>query len=225
MNVRIPDGKSRLLIVEGKEDQEFIIQLATQMNVIDGWPMHIEQLGGKGNFGEYLRALTRHPRFRQLSTIGIVLDADFGGNTFQSVRDKIRSANERNPRKLPVPKRAMELAEGSPDIIVLVLPSSEREGMIEDLLMDVFDEDPVSKCVDTFINCLCDEEVAISQERLPKARLRTFITGKNIGAELEGDDSDRHYLSDVFRMSWWQDDFWDYPLFNEAKAFLTQLLD
>ena len=28
MNIRIPEGKSRLMLVEGKEDQEFFIKLA-----------------------------------------------------------------------------------------------------------------------------------------------------------------------------------------------------
>ncbi|MCY4466343.1 MAG: hypothetical protein OXE46_12480 [Chloroflexi bacterium] len=224
MTPRIPEGKSRLMLVEGKEDQEFFIRLATHMNVIDGWPLHIEQLEGKGNFSEYLRGMMRHPRFGQLSTIGIVRDADFGTNAFQSVKDTIQNANERNPRQLPVPQNQRELAKGQPNIIVLILPSSEREGMIEDLIMDVFREDPVNVCVDVFFNCLRESEIAISQEKHSKARLRTFITGKNVGSDSEGGDSDRQYLSDVFRMSWWRDEFWNSPTFTDAKAFLTQLL-
>lgn len=39
MNIRIPEGKSRLMVVEGKEDQEFFIQLAKHMNVLEGWPV------------------------------------------------------------------------------------------------------------------------------------------------------------------------------------------
>ena len=224
MKVRIPDGKSRLMIVEGKEDQEFFIQLAMHMNVIDGWPLHIEQLEGKGNFREYLLALARHPRFGELTAIGVVRDADFGTNSFQSMRDTIQSANDVSPRQLPVPQRTIELAEGTPSLAVLVLPSSEREGMIEDLIMDVFREDPVKVCVDAFFNCLRESDIAISQEKHSKARLRTFITGKNVDSDSEGDDSDKQYLSDVFRMSWWRDEFWDHPTFNDAKAFLRQLL-
>lgn len=224
MNIRIPEGKTRLLLVEGKEDQEFFIQLATHLDVIDGWPLQIEQLDGKGNFSEYLLALTRYPRFRKLTSIGIVRDADFGTNSFQSVRDTIQSANENSPRQLPVPQHTMELAEGSPSLIVLVLPSGEREGMIEDLIMDVFDEDPVAKCVDKYVECLRTEGQSVSQARLPKARLRTFITGKNIGADAVSDDSDRPRLSDIFHMSWWRNEFWNHPTFNDAKAFLLKLL-
>ena len=224
MNIRIPEGKSRLMVVEGKEDQEFFIQLATHLEVIDDWPLQIEQLDGKGNFREFLLALTRHPRFGKLTKVGIVRDADFGTNSFQSVRDTIRSANEVSPRQLSVPERVLELAQGTPKTGVLILPSGEREGMIEDLIIDVFDEDPVTKCVDKYVECLRTEGQPISQARLPKARLRTFITGKNISEDAEGDDSDRQYLSDVFHMSWWKPEFWNNPAFSDAKAFLRQLL-
>ncbi len=95
--------------------------------------------------------------------------------------------------------------------------------MLEDLIIDVLSDDPVSKCVDRFFDCLGESE-AIAQEKLPKARLRTFISGKNVSSESEGDDSDRQYLSDVFHMSWWRDEFWDHPTFDDAKAFLAQLL-
>lgn len=227
MKIIIPKGKSRLMVVEGKEDQEFFIQLARHMNVLEGWPLQIEQLEGKGNFSDFLLALTRHPRFGKLSAIGIVRDADFGTNSFQSVQDTIRSANRSNTRQLPVPQRIMEFAQGAPNTGVLILPSSEREGMIEDLVMDLFLDDPVNQCVDSFFKCLSENNVPISQERLPKARLRTFITGKNIGMIEEegyGGDSDRQYLSDIFYMSWWRPDFWNHKAFAAAKAFLSQLL-
>ncbi len=224
MNIRIPSGKSRLMVVEGKEDQEFFIQLATHLEVMKDWPLQIEQLDGKGNFREFLLALTRHPKFGQLATVGIVRDADFGTNSFNSVRDTILSANEVSSRKLSVPERELELAQGTPKTGVLILPSGGREGVIEDLIMDVFEEDSVTKCVERYFECLRTVGQSVSRARLPKARLRTFITGKNIGEDAEGDDSDRQYLSDVFHMSWWQPEFWDHPAFNDAKAFLTQLL-
>ena len=224
MIIRIPEGKSRLMVVEGKEDQEFFIKLATHLSVIDGWPLQIEQLDGKGNFREFLLALTRHPRFGKLTSIGIVRDADFGTDSFQSVRDTIRSANEVSPRHLPVPKRVLEFAQGTPKTGVLILPSGDREGMIENLIMDIFDEDPVAKCVDNYVECLIAEGQSVSQAKLPKARLRTFISGKNIGMDAEGDDSDRPRLSDVFHMSWWKPEYWDHPAFDDAKAFLHQLL-
>ena len=224
MTPRIPQGKSRLLLVEGKEDQEFFIKLGGQLTSTDDWSIQIDQFGGKTKLTDYLIALAQHSKFSQLTTIGIVRDADFNTNAFNSVQDAIRNANNDSRAELPVPEKVMTLAKGNRNVIVLIMPSAEREGMLEDLVMDVFKCDPVTTCVDAYFDCLRQNELSVSQERLPKARLRTFITGKNIDSESEGKDSDRQYLSDVFHMSWWREEFWDNPVFDPAKAFLTQLL-
>ncbi len=225
MTVVIPANVSRLLLVEGKEDQEFFIQLANHMGLLDNWPLQIIQYGGKSRLEERLRTLARPDTIEQIERIGIARDADFNTDAFQSVRDAIRNANKRNSIQLPCPNKPMEMTTGGETgVIVIILPSTEREGMLEDLIFDVLRDDPVRKCVDNYFDCLSESDVAIAQEKLPKARLRTFITGKNVGSDSEGNDSDRQYLSDVFHMSWWRDEFWDHPTFDEAKAFLTQLL-
>ncbi len=224
MTLRLPDGKTRLLLVEGKEDQEFFIRLGTQLTSTDDWPLHIAQYGGKSELADFLIALTRLANFSQLAIIGIVRDADFNTNALQSVQSALEEANAESERNLPIPQDVMAITPGNPSIIVLILPSEEREGMLEDLLFDVLREDPVAKCVGKYFDCLDEAGVAIVQERLSKARLRTFISGKNVGSESQGDDVDRQYLSDVFHMSWWLPNFWDHPTFNDAKAFLRQLL-
>lgn len=224
MTLRIPQGKSRLLLVEGKEDQEFFIKLGGHVTSTDDWPIHINQFEGESKLTDFLIALARHPSFSQLSTVGIVRDADFNTNAFNSVQDAIKNANEESQRKLPVPENVMTLARGNPNIIVLIMPSAECEGMLEDLVMDVFQCDPVTACVDAYFDCLREITSGVSQAKVSKARLRAFVTGKNVSDEATGDDSDKLYLSDVFHMSWWRDDFWDHSSFDQAKAFLTQLL-
>lgn len=224
MTPKIPQGKSHLLLVEGKVDKEFFIQLGCHLRFDDNTPIHIEKYCGKDNLGYFLRGLLTHPRFSQLKKVGIVRDADTGGGAFQSVRDTIVSVNSGRSRQLGVPEQVMKLSDGSPPTIVLILPSAERNGMIEDLIMDMFKDDPVCICVDTYFDCLRADDQTIPMPIPSKARLRTFITGKNVGSDAGGNDAGRSYLSDVFHMSWWRAEFWDRPAFNEAKTFLAQLL-
>ena len=224
MTLRIPKEKSHLLLVEGKVDKEFFIQLGFHLQFDDNTPIHIEKYCGKDNLGNFLRGILTHPQFSQLKKVGIVRDADAGGGAFQSVRDTIVSANRGRPRQLGVPQRVMEFSDGRPPTIVLILPSAERNGMIEDLVMDIFKDDPVSTCVDTYFACLRADDRSIPETIPAKARLRTFITGKNIGSDAGSNDAGRSYLSDVFSMSWWRDEFWNDPAFDTAKAFLKQLL-
>ena len=226
MTIRLPAGKTRLLLVEGKEDQEFFIQLGAHMKLIDSWPLQINQVGGVSKLEDYLIALSNVGAFARIDLIGIVRDADFNTNAMQSVQSSIRNANDAGSRnKLPVPDEVMKWSKGRPSVGVMIMPSAEREGTLETLVMDAFQADPVTACVDAYFQCLRDTGASVKQCKLSKARLRAFVTGKNVSEEAEGDDSDKLYLSDVFGMSWWRkSNLWDHATFDQAKAFLTQLL-
>lgn len=220
MRSLIPEGVSRLLLVEGKEDQEFFIQLSYPSE-----PPHILQYEGKDKLKNRLLQLIQDPNFKQITRIGIVRDADYGTDAFQSVRTALKNANANSPRQLPVPETVIEPSEGTPRVSVLILPSEERDGMLEDLVLDALKEDTVMSCVDDFFTCLTDRKVEIVQERLSKARVRVFITGKNMDAQATvGKDTDKLYLSDIYKMSWWRDEFWEHESFNDAKKFLQKLI-
>ncbi|MCY3831568.1 MAG: hypothetical protein OXG85_01050 [Chloroflexi bacterium] len=96
--------------------------------------------------------------------------------------------------------------------------------MLEDLVMDIFQSDPITICVDAYFKCIREHGIAILDQKLSKGRLRAFVTGKNVSDQARGDDSEKLYLSDVFHMSWWTDELWDHPAFDDVKAFLAQLL-
>ena len=226
MTPRIPVGKTKLLLVEGKEDEQFFIQLGTHLGIIKNWPLHINQLGGVSGLEDYLVAVTRVGSFPKLAAIGIVRDSDFNTNALRSVQSAIRNANDaESPIKLPVPDDVMKWSGGRPSVGVMIMPSAQREGMLEDLVMDAFQEDPVTACVDLYFQCLRENGGSVLQNKLSKARLRTFVTGKNVSEEADGDDTKKLFLSDVFAMSWWLDNnMWDHPAFDEAKDFLYQIL-
>ena len=228
MTERRSEATTRYLLVEGREDQEFFIRLAKHMAFdTDTWPLKIYQYCGRSGLRDRLRTLARPDTLEQIERIGIVRDADFNTDAFSSVQDAIRNSQERNTIQLPVPtqvKQWTEPCEGRPNVGVLVLPTDGREGMLEDLIMDVFADDAVTSCMDSYFDCIRKSNLVVSENKLSKARLRAFVTGKNVSDDSEGDDSDKLYLSDVFHMSWWKDEFWDKPAFREAKAFLTQLL-
>ena len=225
MTELIPGGKSRLLLVEGKEDKEFFIQLGSHLEFPEGIPW-ILKYEGKAKLSKFLSQLIQNQNFKRVSQIGIVRDADYGTDALQSVRDALKKANANSPRLLPVPKNVIEPSEGSPKVSVLILPSEKRDGMLEDLVLDALNDDPITPCVNDFFTCLKNRKVEIVQERLSKARVRVFITGKNVDRQAAvSDDMDKLYLSDIYKMSWWRGvAFWKHESFDEAKAFLRQLV-
>ena len=225
MTELIPEGTTHLLLVEGREDQEFFIQLGLYLKLADSWPLRIVQFDGKDNLANRLRTLMNLNAFEEIERIGIVRDTDFETNALRSVQDAIRNANRGNTLTLPVPEKIMELAEGPPDVIVLVLPSEDSEGVLEDLIVQVFADDPVLMCTEDFLTCVKKRPVQIVPERVSKVRVRVFVAGKNLSPRPDGDDLEKHRISDIFRMTWPPNDFWENDAFQQAKTFLAQLLN
>lgn len=170
MTTPIPESKSRLLLVEGSDDEAFFSQLVSRLDHPHKAELHIMQYGGKDQLNSRLREYMRDPNFKHILRLGIVRDQDFNTHAFNSVLSHIRRANRRNPRKLPFPTRPRQLSQGNPRVAVLLLPSDDREGMLEDLVLEMVDEDPILFCVDNFICCLQDNHVDIesNKSRLPK---------------------------------------------------------
>ncbi len=221
----IPAGKTRLLLVEGRDDKEFFIQLGRHLGFDDATPIHIIEYGGKDRLAQRLFQLTQLQSFGTVSSLGIVRDTDYETDAFQSVQDAIRTHNKNNRHSpLPIPHSVFESSAENSMISVLLLPAAGREGMLEDLIMEVLRDDSVTACVDKYFECLREFGAAILDHKLSKARLRTFVSGKNASDGATGDDSGKLYLSDTYKMSWWKPEFWEHPTFDEAKAFLTQLL-
>jgi len=224
MTQLIPAGKTRLLLVEGRDDKEFFIQLGAHLGFDDTTPIHILEYGGRDGLALRLFQLTQLQAFASVSVIGVVRDADYKTDALQSIQDAIRTCNRNGPIELSIPQSALEPTRGQPAMSALLLPSTGREGMLEDMVLDALSDDPVFACVDEFFECLQRSDISVAKHRLPKAKARVFISGKNAAVSAAGDDINRQYLSDIYRMSWWKPELWDHPAFNDAKAFLAQLL-
>ncbi len=224
MTQLIPSGKTRLLLVEGQDDKEFFIQLGRHLGFDESTPIHILEYGGKDALAQRLFQLTQLQSFNTVANIGVVRDADYGTDAVQSIQDAIRTCNRNSPIELPIPQSSFEPSSGQPAVSVLLLPAAGREGMLEDLVLEALSGDPVINCVEEFFACLQRSDIPVAKHRLPKAKARVFISGKNASDAAVSNDINRKYLSDIYRMSWWKSEIWNHPAFDDAKAFLSQLL-
>ena len=62
---------------------------------------------------------------------------------------------------------------------------------------------------------------------MPRSKLSVYISGKILDEKYAtNDDSRRWFLTQAVEMKWWQDEnMWEREAFNDAKAFLQQLLE
>ena len=81
-------------------------------------------------------------------------------------------------------------------------------------------------CVDSYLECLRSEGLNPQSAREARSKLSIYLSGKVLDKRYaNNDDSRREFLSQAVEMKWWRDEnMWDSPAFDDAKAFLRQLL-
>jgi len=192
-----------LLIVEGKDEQNFFAKLAETL--------HVENLQILANYGKSgirarLKALTKAPGFKsEVKKIGVVRDADddYAG-AFQSVRDALLSA------ALPAPTLPMVLAGRDPETCIMILPGNTRNGMLEDICLSSVQNAPVMQCVESYFECIrttCPE----LRPNGPKARLQAFLSSQRETVYHLGEAAAKGYFP------------FDNPAFDEVKQLIKLL--
>ena len=156
--------------------------------------------------------------FTRISNVGIVLDNDYpenrnGVNAFDTVIEAIDIANanytENNPllsRELAKPPAPRVKTAECPRISVLLLPSDEDDGAVENLVYSALPKDSLLDCVNAYFACLCDAGVKPNQARLPKSKLSVYLSGKVTDKDFaRHDDAKRMFLTQALDMKWWKE--------------------
>ena len=131
------------LLVEGKDARNFFTALLAHMELVG---VQVQNFGGVTELRSFLAAFVRAPNFSNVRSIGIVRDAEqSAGSAFQSVRDSLEHVN------LAAPRHPDESTGESPSVRVLILPDNATPGMLETLLCSTLTQDPVTKCIDDFL--------------------------------------------------------------------------
>ena len=243
----VPDDITRLLLVEGPDDDQFFRRLMSQVpktnTLISNLSRYkIGMFGGKDKLSEYLIEVIQTPNFKYLDKIWIVRDADYNmteseqavgapQRVLQSVNTAISNAYSKSSRDLTPPELQglMLSTEGRPSFSLMVLPDSNvsAEGSLETMLLKALADDPMLGCVDEYFECVkkCHPESEVATNREDKNRLNVLLSGKLVLRDLaRSTDTTRELPRFMYRMKWWNDDTFNDPAFDDAKAFLSQLL-
>ncbi len=234
MNERIPDGVSRVLVVEGNEDRYFFCKWLEHLGRHEEF--HFAVCDGKDNLAVELANILIDDNFTKIDHVGIICDNDYseirsGKQPFQIILEEIARANQEvkdsGPlRELPTPEQPRRPIGDGPAISVLLLPADDEDGMLETLVLRAIGQNDIMDCVDEYICCLNRASLELKAARESRSKLSVYISGKILAEEFAtNDDSRRWFLTQAVDMKWWADEnMWDKPAFDDAKAFLLQLL-
>ena len=180
-----------LVLCEGKRDASFVLHLAEQRGIKGiqtGFPDPGGQFKvtsnayGKSGFKEYLVDLRARTGFKNLRHIVILRDRD-GDETaaFKDVAQQIAGAG-----KYGVPTAAEQESEGTPGVIVRLIPDAATEGNLDVLLLSAIDAThPLNHCFGPYFDCCGLEAIPIGEAA--KIKLTTIVAAscrKNPSASL-----------------------------------------
>jgi len=158
-----------VVLVEGQEEERFFTALTKHLGIetIQFLPTQ-----GKNNLSKTLKVVKLSPGFQEVSTIGIVQDADSDpAAAFRSVSGALRANH------LPVPERPGVVTGLSPKVSVLIMPTDGSPGMLEDLCLSSVHADAAMECVSNYFDCLRTKGFA-EPAHFSKARVAVFLSSR-----------------------------------------------
>jgi hypothetical protein len=196
--------KLKLLIVEGRDEEEFFGVLLEKLGIRD---VQIAGVGGKTKIRPNLKTLKiTDPFFDRVTSLGIIRDADENCNdAFKSVQDALKAAG------LPCPKKPLVPTKALPKVTVLILPPGAARGALEDICLASAKEDLTMACVDDYFNCLDAKGIGRPVKDFVKAKARVFLSSRADPILDVGIAAKKGYWS------------FDAPEFEKVKGFLRSL--
>lgn len=160
---------TKLIIVEGDDDERFIQELLRELNILD---TEIINVGGN-NFREYLPEIGKISGFASINQLAIISDADDDAHsTFQRI---VNSINRIDDYDLVPPTERNTFCPGSPSVGVFIITKKDsEEGMLEDLCLASVEDHESMKCVDDFSECI--NRLGIVLRNPSKSRCQTFLS-------------------------------------------------
>lgn len=191
--------KSKLLLVEGKDEIAFFQSLLKKYNLRDD--TQIIEAGGVERFKSELPALINRTGFSDnVTSIALIRDADTNFDAaFQSACAVLANNG------FSVPQKAQNFSnEGEIKVGIFIMPGTPEDGtMLEDLCLKTKCEDPVMNCIDQFFECV-KSNVTEPPRNLAKAKVQVYLATKpkivnslGLGAQKSYWDLDHHCLLDL----------------------------
>jgi hypothetical protein len=200
---RSPIIHSKILLVEGKDAFYFFKALLRCMDLLE--QIEIRNFGGIQDLTRYLKTLTISPGFIQITSLGIVRDAEVDARAaFHSV------CNSLNHVGLRAPLEPNSLSTGEPSTAIFILPDCFSPGMLESLCLKAVQDDPAFACIDNYFECLKARR-SDPPGNIPKAQIQVFLASRERPGLLLGEAAQKGY---------WP---WNSSVFDPLKHFILAL--
>ena len=192
----------KLLLVEGRDEERFFPAFLHHLGIEN---VQVVSYGGKPQFGSNLKVFVVTGGFEQVSSLGIIRDADASATSaLQSVQDNLRNVGLTAPSDFLLP------SDSIPRVSVFVMPNNSDEGELEHLCLEALQDDLAMPCTEDFVECFT-EALDELPENLAKAKMHAFLSSREKSYLHIGEAADAGYFP------------WRHSAFAALAEFLSNL--
>ena len=157
--------KENVIIVEGKDDKNFIEKFLEHENIEE---VQVMGLGGETKIKLTLPLFFTRGDFDIIKKLAIIRDADTNSNDkFRSTGDHLRH-NGLNP-----PNSQNSFSNEDPNIGIFIITKPDlNNGMLEDLCLETVKDTEPMKCVELFFECV--EKLPIKPTNPSKCKCQAY---------------------------------------------------
>jgi hypothetical protein len=160
-----------LIVGEGEDEESFFLHLLQHRDIAG---FDVRHTKGNTRIGEFLEGARILPGFDKVSGIIVVADNDDDpSSAFDNVKNQIVSVGS-----YAVPSQPLEIASGngSPDLVIVMLPSSVSTGALETLCLPAAFHSSIAlqQCVEEFAQCASIQSWPMSKQS--KSKLRCVLS-------------------------------------------------
>lgn len=152
--------KEKILYVEGQDDYYVILHLCKEYQIVIPEYFYIHDCKGKDEALKKISGLS-NPIDLKLKMVGIILDADESiASRWEQITDKLKriSSNYKIPENINSKGTIIEAInsdeEEFPKIGIWSMPNNEKEGMLEDFLMEMAEQSNYTGGIQYAKNCV-----------------------------------------------------------------------
>ena len=157
--------KEKVLIVEGNDDEKFIIAFLQHENIKD---VQVINLGGETKIKQAFPLVFTRPSFDIIKKLAIIRDANSDSEAkFQSCKNHIENNNLVSPNSM----NSFSNTDPSVGIFIITKPNS-NEGMLEDLCLETVKDTEQMKCVEIFFDCI--DHLSDKPRNLAKSKCQAY---------------------------------------------------
>jgi len=162
----------KLIFVEGKDDQGFIVGLLDFIGVKDYF---VHAIQGKDNFNTDLPDFQDRPGFDKITHLAVIRDQN-SDDAYESIKNIL--VNKMNYPLDFIPDKAGCFAGGKPKIGIFIMPGKKINGtMLEDLCLKIVENKPEMRCVDEYATCVA--RLKTQKKDMAKAKILAYLAAQN----------------------------------------------